>query len=420
MAKKDIKDNLRLTIISLFMFVQMPGQFRYFFSNRKNDVIEDPKKIGILFLTAMMIFMMLEILEYLKWNYRYRSRRIPLLLFFFRVSVFSCLVLFSRLGMGHPEIAYYVTLILFYGYYAFPFSVSSSMALIIVIAYIIYEVSGLKHHGEAVQNVFYSTYKVLVMVMFYFFAYFWEKDRTISDENIKLVEDLNRSEQNLREFAQKVGQVVALEERNRLARDIHDSVGHALSAIQIQLSKSEAYFSIDPEESLSGIKEARQSANDVMQDIRSSLGILKNPGMSINLQEDLPRILKMAESESCRVEFNSRGDEKGCNYAVILTVYRMVQEGVTNILKYAEASFVSLNIDFGEDEILVDLADNGCGFIPDNNRNSGVEHYGLEGLSRRLELVRGRLEIHSVPGMGCRLTARIPRDPVSLIGGQDE
>ena len=416
LAVQDFKSKLRLTTITIFILFQLPGQLRFFFSKKK-VYPENELEITLLFMFAITLFLVLEVLEYIKWNYRFDSALVPRVFFALRLLCVSALLMTDGIYFGHPGMSLYFTLLLFYSYYTVPFRLSLACSIIFPLTLFLFEFQRLDRlQSFSNYSLFFMAYRSIIMIIFYVFAYFWDKDRQISDENIRLVASLNRSEKQLREYAQRIGQTVALEERTRLARDIHDSLGHALTGIQIQLAKAEAYFSIEPDESRKAVGEAKEAAVQAIQDIRSSLDMLNDRNPKINLREEIPQLLHRLESAGVSCTLVVEGDDSGYNYAVQIALFRMVQEGITNILKHAEAKNVSLSFHFGEREVELVFEDDGRGFDPELPADQSEGHYGLQGLKQRLELVRGRMEIISAPGKGCILKASLPKNPVTLIG----
>ena len=92
-------------------------------------------------------------------------------------------------------------------------------------------------------------FRTVGIVFFYLLAWFWDTERRRSQENRRLLTELHASQRQLRQYASDLGKTVALEEGTRLARDIHDNIGHALTAIGIQLTKALAYFDVEAEQS---------------------------------------------------------------------------------------------------------------------------------------------------------------------------
>ena len=410
---RDIKSSLRLMVVVLFMFFQIPGQFRFLWSRFRESQDGDIGK-AILFFICMLVFLLFEVLEYRKWDYRFQNIRIPYVLFGCRIAAVVIVMILGNMKMGDPGLHFYLTLLVFYAYFAFPFPVSLSFCILLTAGIFVEElIIDIPHKSQ--MGLFYSAHKALVMIMYYLFAFFWRKDRDANDENKKLVRDLKDSRIQLEEYARIVGETSALEERTRLARDIHDSVGHALTAIQIQISKAEAFQSINPDESREALVEARDTAREAMGDIRNSLTMLNDKNHRVSIREEIKPLVQRLESTGCTVDLVVQGEEEGYNYAVMMALFRIVQEGITNILRHAAAASVSLEICFKGEEVSLRLKDDGKGFDPEAAVKEG--HFGLEGLKNRVELVRGCFFVSSAAGEGCVLEASLPRDPVNIIGG---
>ncbi len=261
-----------------------------------------------------------------------------------------------------------------------------------------------------------TSYRTISILFFYFLAWLLDEEARKREKIHDLLTDLRKSEKTLREYANQIAQTVALEERTRIARDIHDSLGHALTAIKIQLAKAEAYFERDPGESQHAIKAAKETTDDAMEDVQTSLDRLNGEIADISLVHLLPRLIKLLEDVGIRVDSSITGSEEGYNYSVMMGLYRLCQEGVTNILKHSRAQNVTISVEFGDRYATVELADDGSGFVPDaSERAKQSGGYGLIGMRRRLELVRGYLAINSAPGEGTKIIAVAPKDPVSLI-----
>ncbi len=409
----DFKSNLRLMTILIFITLQIPLQ--YFSIYHKYPLPEGaPEWIKHFIIAVSVLYLALEILEYKLWNYRYAKRTIPLGLFSFRTALLLVIILAGKYSPDHTILSMFIILLVFYSYDAFAFPLGLTLCILTSGTFFTLGLIDV-YRDDSQYPVIVTTYRSLIMVLFYLFAYFWNKDREYSDRNRALVEELNTSEKNLQEYARRVGQTAALEERTRLARDIHDSVGHALTAIQIQLSKAEAYFSLNQEESRQAVVDANKTAKDAMTDVRESLNILNSDkNISFSIERELKPLLDTLTKAGHSITWNIEGDYSTYNYAVLITLFRVIQEGVTNILKHAGICDVYLNIDFGRDKATCILKDTGSGFKPADAGGDG--HFGLNGLANRVALVRGSFKINSSPGTGCTLTTVLPKDPVSLIG----
>lgn len=365
----------------------------------------------------------LELFEWIKYRYRYdQNRTVPSILFVIRIFDLFLIIFISNLPLDHPGLFSFLPLLAFYGYFL-KSKYFSFMPVGISIGFILFSEYWISQGSPLPFQIRFAfiTFKILCVFLFYLLAIFWKKDRDKSDENYLIMQELHSTEIRLREYAQKVAEMSVSEERSRIARDIHDSIGHALTAIQIQLSKAEAYFHKEPDESLNAVHAAHNTAKDAIADVRDSLTNLNQEKVDFQLFEKINGIIEQAKGASHIVLHDIRGDEEGINFAVRMGIFRCIQEGVTNVLKHACADTIEITLDLQAEQIQLILKDNGVGFDSEELFRKETDQtaisYGLLGLKRRLELIRALLEIDSLPGKGTVLKAVFPRDPVKLIGG---
>ncbi|MCB0254458.1 MAG: sensor histidine kinase [Anaerolineae bacterium] len=233
----------------------------------------------------------------------------------------------------------------------------------------------------------------------------------------ELLARLETSHRQLQAYASQVAELATAEERNRLARDIHDSVGHHLTAINIQLEKAIAFRQRDPNQADQSVRDAKASAEAALQDVRESVGALRQGGDTFSLRQSLAELIDRMDTTVLSVDLRVQGDESTFSRPVLTTLYRVAQEGLTNVQKHAAAHHVLLDIDLGVKEARMKLQDDGAGFdsrelarltaFPDGS-------FGLQGLIERVELVRGQMIINSDPQAGTELTVVIPRNPAQL------
>jgi signal transduction histidine kinase len=227
-----------------------------------------------------------------------------------------------------------------------------------------------------------------------------------------LLYDLQSSHNKLKVYAEQAAELAAAEERNRMARDIHDSLGHHLMAITIQLEKALAYIERSPDEAVQAIRDAKQAASQALQDVRYSVGTLRHEEHHFALRNKLQDLVRVIPKENLRIDLAVTGDEARYSEQALVTLYRAAQEGLTNVYKHAQATHVTLEVRLGADEAQLIVWDNGQGFEPDRVSEPGADSergYGLQGIRERLELVRGRLEIDSGAEQGTMLRAVVPR-----------
>lgn len=228
--------------------------------------------------------------------------------------------------------------------------------------------------------------------------------------------ELADAHHRLRSYADQVEQLATVRERNRLARDIHDSLGHYLTIINVQLEKALSYRDHDPVEGHQAVRDAKRLASEALRDVRHSVSALRASEESFALIPALHTLVEHLRSAHLSIDLQIDGGEEDFSKQALMSLYRAAQEGLTNIQKHAQASQVRIAVTFTEASAVLRLIDNGRGFNVDQlsslppAREGG---YGLQGVRERLELVGGILDVVSDPDQGTTLTATIPKGPLA-------
>ncbi|NLE99649.1 MAG: sensor histidine kinase [Anaerolineales bacterium] len=228
----------------------------------------------------------------------------------------------------------------------------------------------------------------------------------------ELLADLAASHRQLEAYAEQVGELAAAEERNRLARDIHDTLGHYLTAINIQLEKAQAYRQRNPAEAEQAIQDAKATAREALEDVRRSVGVLRSADQHFSLREALAEVVGRLKDSPFTIDVSVSGDEEGYSRSALMALYRAAQEGLTNIQKHAQARHVSLEVRLDARQAHLRLADDGQGLDPKGAEQPGAalhDGYGLQGLRERLEVLGGQLWLTSEPEQGAVLNVVVPR-----------
>ncbi|MCS7481009.1 sensor histidine kinase [Umezawaea endophytica] len=201
-----------------------------------------------------------------------------------------------------------------------------------------------------------------------------------------------------REARDRVAELSAAVERTRLARDLHDGLGHHLTAIAVQLEKSEAFRDLDPETADRAVGDARRSARQALEEVRSSVRAMRSDTTPFDLPSALADLVRDTD-----VRLTVVGGQNGADRAALTTLYRAAQESLTNASRHARASTVTARLVFGPHDARVEVADDGRGFD-----TAAPEGFGLRGMRERAELVGGRVDVVSEPGAGTRVTVVVP------------
>jgi signal transduction histidine kinase len=203
------------------------------------------------------------------------------------------------------------------------------------------------------------------------------------------------------------------EERRRLARELHDEMGQALTAI-----KTEAALIIDRCRGSNGpicdSAKAIGVASDCLYGLTHALihrlrpTVLDDLGLAAALETIVSEWRMRRPGLPCRLTVE--GDLHGLPDAVNIAVFRLVQEALTNVLRHASASHVSVTLHRSDDGLHIQVEDDGRGLDPARAAPAGL-CFGLLGMRERVEALGGRLAIESAPGRGLRLDATIPVAP---------
>lgn len=240
-----------------------------------------------------------------------------------------------------------------------------------------------------------------------------KKSRMRAEE---LLARLEASHRQLQASSEQVAELATAKERNRLARDIHDTLGHYLTVINVQLEKACAFRSRSPEAADQAISDAKRLASEALQDVRRSVSALRAPNEAFSCCAAITELVEHVRSQSLLVEVRIEGNEKSFPRQALIALYRAAQEGLTNIQKHARASSVKMEICFTEAEASLSLRDNGNGFqvsLLAALRPGRERHYGLQGVQERLELIGGHMRIESHPDKGTHLFVALPKDPLA-------
>jgi signal transduction histidine kinase len=193
-------------------------------------------------------------------------------------------------------------------------------------------------------------------------------------------------------------------ERRRLARELHDETGQALTSILLGLRALEESRSEDVGAAVSNLREL---VVQTLQDVRRLAVELRPTALDdFGLAAALERLAStFSEQTGTKVELESRLGDDRLPSDVETVLYRIVQEALTNVVKHAQAEHVSIVLQRNGGAVTTVIEDDGRGFSGDDQKDGGL---GLVGMKERVELVNGRLEIESAEGAGTTLVVEVP------------
>ena len=215
---------------------------------------------------------------------------------------------------------------------------------------------------------------------------------------------LAEANQLLRDHAAQVEELATTKERNRLAREIHDSLGHYLTVVNVQISAAQAILEQDRPRALDHLSKAQALTQEGLAEVRHSVAALRaSPTESRPLPEALARLAEQWNAAGLRTSFVVAGTIRSLTPQVNLTLYRTAQEALTNVGKHAHATNVDLHLDY-RDEGSVHLCVKDDGVGSDNSEGG----FGLLGVRERVQQLSGAVRVRTDSGKGFALDVEIP------------
>jgi signal transduction histidine kinase len=209
----------------------------------------------------------------------------------------------------------------------------------------------------------------------------------------------------LRHYALRIEDQATLQERNRIAREIHDSLGHVLTAQSIQLENALLFSQTHPEKTQAFLTEAQKLAAMALKEIRQSVSSLRSdPLQGKTLESALVMLIEDFYKNTHITLDSSISLTHPLTSEVITAIYRIVQEALTNISKHSEATQVTLQLYTSREHLYLLIQDNGQGFNPEQNTTG----FGLQGMRERTLALGGYFQLSSKISAGCCLSVDIP------------
>ncbi|MEL6457894.1 MAG: sensor histidine kinase [Cyanobacteria bacterium J06621_15] len=254
-------------------------------------------------------------------------------------------------------------------------------------------------------------------------------------------EQLAIANAQLSQYALKIEELATVQERNRIARDIHDSVGHALTVLNLHLEAAVKIWQTDPTEATEFLIEAKQLGSNALKEVRQSISTLRaDPLAELSLEDAIFSLIEEFKrssniSPTCLIDL-----KLPIKPEVKIAIHRITQEAFTNIFKHAEATEVKItlntqnqtsqdlptdsttniigmqgsnpqilpisneSVNFKSNNLQLIIYDNGKGFKPNQNTTG----FGLESMRDRTLAIGGTFNMATAPNSGCKITVTFP------------
>jgi len=239
-----------------------------------------------------------------------------------------------------------------------------------------------------------------------FMVYISHLSRT-SIERGKLIAELEAAKNELEKAQQREMELAVLRERERLARDLHDSLGHALVAIAMQLEAIQRLYPVDPKRASSHVDEVKALARSSMGTLRDTVAGLRAPGLGNRPLSSALRDMCVELGQRAGIDVDCRVDSGADDLSPALTetTWRIAQEALTNVEKHAQAHQAQVSVACCPGALVMRIADDGIGLS--EGAEARPDRFGLRGMRERIEGLGGTMSLESADP-GTVITAQLP------------
>ena len=199
-------------------------------------------------------------------------------------------------------------------------------------------------------------------------------------------------------------------ERTRLAQELHDTVEQTLTGLALQLDIASKLYAQNPTSALNHLELARKLMSRSQTEVRQSVWDLRR---LVQEQFDLSSALlenarQITNSTSIHVALKTKGQVRALPEIIEESFLRINHEALTNVIKHSGATFVSIQLEFEAQRVILKIRDNGRGFVPQNAAGPNEGHFGLLGISERVKRLGGQFNLVSIPDEGTTVQIEIP------------
>lgn len=219
------------------------------------------------------------------------------------------------------------------------------------------------------------------------------------EETARLAHELEEANARLRASAERDLEHAAMSERNRIARDIHDGLGHYLTTIAVQLEAARGLMKTDLDKAAETISRAERQSREALEEVRRSVRALRSDAPPPDLRDT---IAGLVNESGLTADLRVHGEPRPLSAAASQALFRTAQEGLTNVRKHAGTKRVRVELGYLPGVTFIEIVDDGCG------ASGAAGGFGLAGLRERLAALGGSLQAGSRAEGGYRVRAEVP------------
>ncbi|MGO0063031.1 DUF4077 domain-containing protein [Brevibacillus fluminis] len=223
-------------------------------------------------------------------------------------------------------------------------------------------------------------------------------------ENEEQLELIERQNKVLEQYVNQIEQLILQEERNRMAKELHDTIGHTITSLIIGMEATKNVVFTDSSKSLATLDHLIETARNCLDEMRQNVYQISIQNNRENLEEQIEGILQeFRQNTGTEVRVRSFGDRYEMGQQVNFVFVRCLQESLTNALRHGHATSIDISLFYQSENVKLIIQDNGSGF---DEENIG---FGLRTMQERVESIQGKLTISSEQGRGTSIIVHIPR-----------
>ena len=252
-------------------------------------------------------------------------------------------------------------------------------------AYLIYYKFNLSNVS---QMLFFLMVNLLILVV----AAFAQHTKEENEKKDILYKELLETHKKLKEYTDELNRLSVIEERNKIARDIHDNLGHNMTALIMQLQMVDHYSKTDIEKSKELLNNSIKTARNSLSSIREVVETLRGKESSLSPEKAIEILVKeFSEKTGTQIELQIDG-EVSKNHGANSAIYHILQEGLTNAVRHGKADKIWVTLKYTNEYIKFRIKDNGQGVL------AFIEGYGIKGIKERVRDNDGNVEFTSEKG----------------------
>ncbi|MFD0697608.1 sensor histidine kinase [Paenibacillus sp. GCM10027628] len=230
-----------------------------------------------------------------------------------------------------------------------------------------------------------------------------EKTEKLLAENQRQYQLIHEQNNALEQYANQIEQLTLLEERNRMAREMHDTVGHTFTSVIMGMDAVSYLIEASPEKAKSKLDVLRNVTRNGLEEVRRSIHQMVPGGEDMMLSQQLTRLAnEFALHTGTKICFKTNGDEYEIPKQTKLSLIRCLQESLTNAKRHGRANTVEIILTYGEDVVDLRIEDDGIG------TEQLKVGFGINAMQERISALQGTLQVSSAPGQGTIVSCSIP------------